>query len=211
MCLALQLHLRRVGVEPRPDLIRGAPKPTDVGNPSVEKQRGYDDHRDVGSSRDQSEIEQMYDNAADKLPENDEQEEVHELRKGNKESCKGPLGGDEREDEDEDDPAGDDGGFSRGLSKKNEAENTKEPLRDDEKSSKNSGSTNADDNPKDSEINSSNEQLSGNHVARLLNKDPQNLSSVIMFSELVLLSYMLLPTFFGALYITCSVHSCRCR
>ncbi|XP_021753977.1 maspardin-like isoform X1 [Chenopodium quinoa] len=222
--LYLQLHLRRVGVEPQPDMIQGAPKPTDVGNSSALKQREYDDHgsNDVGSSRDPSNSEQGDDNA-NNLPDNDEHE-VKKLPKGNEDSCKGPLGGDEREDKD--DPPGDNGGFPRGPSNNNEAKVAKEPTQDNAESSgaKNSGSTNSDDTPKDSETrlisslpddmipSCSNEQWPGNHPAQLLNQDPQNLSAARMFSEyqLVFLSYVL-PAYFRALHITCCVHSCRCR
>lgn len=222
--LHLQLHLRRVGLEARPDLVRSAPKPADVSDPSEEKWREYEDHQsqDVGSSRGPLDSNKR-DDAADNPPENDEQE-VNDLSKGNEDSCKGPLGGYEREDKD--DPPEDDEGFSRGPAKNNEAQNTPEPPQDDAESSgesMNSESKHTDHTPKDSERSllsflqddmkpsCSNEQSPGNHVARLLNQDLQ-LSAARDFSEysLALLFYVL-PTYMGALYIACSVQSCRCR
>ncbi|KAL2930370.1 Maspardin, partial [Bienertia sinuspersici] len=144
-----------VGEEPRPELVRGAPKPTNVGNPHEGRNREYDDpcSKDVaGSSNDPSNSQQRYNENDDHSQIQDEQE-ASNLLKPEKESCKGPLGGNEREDKD--DPHGDDGGHFRGPAKSNEAENTgklhqgvDESSRD---SSKNEENKKADDAPRDLE------------------------------------------------------------
>ncbi|KAL2905788.1 Maspardin, partial [Bienertia sinuspersici] len=99
-----------VGVEPRPELVRGAPKPTDVGNPHEGRDREYDDphSKDVaGSTNDPSNSQQRYNENDDHSQIQDEQE-ARNLLKPKKESRKGPLEGNEREDKD--DSHGDDGG-----------------------------------------------------------------------------------------------------
>ncbi|XP_057520068.1 uncharacterized protein LOC130800505 isoform X2 [Amaranthus tricolor] len=131
--LHLQLHLRRVGVEPRPDLVRGALQPPIFGNnPNDEKWRVNDLRSgDVGSSKDRSNSE-LQDDDENNPPNNDEQE-VIDLLEGIEDSCKGPLRGDDGDDKD--DPPGDDGGYSRGPSTSNEARNTEEPRQDSVESS----------------------------------------------------------------------------
>lgn len=184
---AWQLHLRRVGVEPRPELVRGAPKPSDIDNSHEAKQREYDDHhsKEVGSSRDPSNIEQT-DDTSDNTPIDDHQE-VADLLKGNEDSCKGPLPGDEGEDTVE--PPEYDGGCSTGPLQINEAESTKEPLLSDVESFRDSSkcgeSKNTNDHskdidssllsflPNDIKPSYSNEQLLDNHADHLLNQDPQ--------------------------------------
>ncbi|KMT12267.1 hypothetical protein BVRB_5g102080 [Beta vulgaris subsp. vulgaris] len=185
--LHLQLHLRRVGVEPRPELVRGAPKPSDIDNSHEAKQREYDDHhsKEVGSSRYPSNIEQT-DDTSDNTPIDDHQE-VADLLKGNEDSCKGPLPGDEGEDTVE--PPEYDGGCSTGPLQINEAESTKETLLSDVESFRDSSkcgeSKNTNDHskdidssllsflPNDIKPSYSNEQLLDNHADHLLNQDPQ--------------------------------------
>lgn len=225
--LHLQLHLRRVGVEPRPDLVRGAQKPTDNRSPHEGKKKEYDDHLPedvVGiSSRDPSNSQQIYDDNDDH-PLDDQ--EIKDLLKVDEDKCKGPLRGDEREDKD--DPPGDDEGNSRGPSKSNKAENTEQLQRDEDESSEDSSNhsnnKNADDTPKNSERSliyvvtdnlkpsCSNEQGSGNHAAHSLTQDFQKLSAAIIFTEVspVLLSFVL-PAYIGALYINRVLYSLRCR
>ncbi|KAL2902140.1 Maspardin [Bienertia sinuspersici] len=225
--LHLQLHLRRVGVEPRPELVRGAPKPTDVSNPHEGRNREYDDphSKDVaGSSNDSSNSQQRYNENDDHSQIQDEQE-ASNLLKPEKESCKGPLGGNEREDKD--DPHGDDGGHSRGPAKSIEAENTGKlhqgVAESSQDSSKNEENKKADDAPKDLEgalipfifddlkLSCSNERWPGNLAPCLSIQDLQKISAARILSEfpLVFLSYML-PAYVRTLYITC-VYSCRCR
>ncbi|CAO2820057.1 unnamed protein product [Amaranthus hypochondriacus] len=121
--LHLQLHLRRVGVEPRADLVRGAPQPLVSISPHEEQRREYDDHRskDIGTSTNPSNIELQNDN-----PTNNDEQEVIDLLEGIEGSCKGPLRVDDGDDKD--DPLGDDSEYSRGPSTSNAAVHNVEPL-----------------------------------------------------------------------------------
>ena len=121
--MVLQLHLRRVGVEPRPDLVQGGPQPHVSNSHHEEQQRECDDHRskDVGTSRNPSNIELQDDN-----PTNNDEQEVIDLLEGIEGSCTGPLRVDDGDDKD--DPLGDDSEYSRGPSISNEAVHTVEPL-----------------------------------------------------------------------------------
>ncbi|KAL2925193.1 Sodium/potassium-transporting ATPase subunit alpha-4 [Bienertia sinuspersici] len=180
--------------------------------------REYDDpcSKDVaGSSNDPSNSQQRYNENDDHSQIQDEQE-ASNLLKPEKESCKGPFGGNEREDKD--DPHGDDGVHSRGPAKSNEAENTgklrqgvDESSRD---SSKNEENKKADDAPRDLEgalipfifddlkLSCSNERWPCDLAACLSIQDLQKISGARILSEfpLFFLSYML-PAYMRALRV----------
>ncbi|KAL9242875.1 hypothetical protein vseg_016833 [Gypsophila vaccaria] len=99
--LHLQLHLRRVGVEPRPDLFPGAPRTTDAESSGVENNRAYDDYQPRhydSSSVVPSEIAD--DNEINGSPSSDDQEDSDPF-KAAESSSRGPLRGYVTEDTDD--------------------------------------------------------------------------------------------------------------
>lgn len=211
--LHLQLHLRRVGVQPRPDLVPGAPKNPDSGNPYEESARdfnGYQPKGDEGTSEGPSKSQETIDEDNEDNqpkdedenlvgpPDTEEQEDETDLLITNRDSCRGPLGGGvDREDEDDQPPQDNQGSTGGPLGKEGTTGNAKGPPKDD---SGNTGDTSNDserresnDAPKDSEASSLSpvleDTLSFSSTKQVLsnavklNQDPQSSAAARTFSE----------------------------
>ncbi|KAK9668262.1 hypothetical protein RND81_13G045700 [Saponaria officinalis] len=99
--LHLQLHLRRVGVEPRPDLVPGAPRSTDTESSTVENQRAYDTFQPRHYESNSVVASQSADdNENNGTPSSDDQDESDPF-KADESSRRGPLLGYVTEDVDD--------------------------------------------------------------------------------------------------------------
>lgn len=235
--LHLQLHLRRVGVQPRPDLVPGAPKTPDVGSPYEENTRDFNGCQpkgDEGSSGGPSNSREGDDENLGGPTKSEGQEDETNLPIPSKDSCRGPLGG--FDGNDEDDPPQDDHGSIGGPLGNEDMRNVEDPPKDGAGStggsSNNSEGQESNDAAKDSEASSLSPALEDkqglsnavkyitglDHAALVLNQDPQSLTAARTFSQFppeLLVSY-LLPAYvgalyLGALYITSSVQLCISR